>query len=300
MSSDSINSTHPGATASVSPPITIILTVFLLLFFFLGFFSIYFCRCFIENITAAWHPRQSPSGSPAGRSGSAGEPGLDPSIIESFPNFTYSAVKDLRQGKYGLECAICLSEFVDDDLLRLLAVCCHVFHQDCIDLWLKSHKTCPVCRRTLDDPVKSPEKLPAINDFAMHESNHERDDQSREHSFTILIKEEDDEEGGGGGGGEGAVLDTANGGNIEGKNTEERFSKSHSTGHSIFTIRGEEDRYTLRLPEDVKAKITKGRHNWTKSCTTFGDKSSNAASGINGGFGELSGFSMPRRDINKV
>ncbi|TXG60131.1 hypothetical protein EZV62_014704 [Acer yangbiense] len=75
--------------------------------------------------------------------------GLDPCVIESFPLFIYSAVKDLKIGREALECAVCLSEFEDDDTLRLLPKCDHVFHRDCIGAWLAFHDTCPVCRANL-------------------------------------------------------------------------------------------------------------------------------------------------------
>lgn len=61
----------------------------------------------------------------------------------------YSDVKGHRLGKDALECAVCLCEFEDDDLLRLLPVCSHVFHRDCVDVWLDSHVSCPVCRSDL-------------------------------------------------------------------------------------------------------------------------------------------------------
>ncbi|XP_028552518.1 E3 ubiquitin-protein ligase ATL6-like [Dendrobium catenatum] len=61
----------------------------------------------------------------------------------------YSDVKGRKLGKESLECAVCLCEFVDDDLLRLLPICSHVFHRNCIDVWLDSHVTCPVCRSNL-------------------------------------------------------------------------------------------------------------------------------------------------------
>ncbi|CAK7325667.1 unnamed protein product [Dovyalis caffra] len=43
-------------------------------------------------------------------------------------------------------CAICLSEFEEDEELRTLPVCSHSYHVECIDMWLHSHTNCPMCR----------------------------------------------------------------------------------------------------------------------------------------------------------
>lgn len=42
--------------------------------------------------------------------------------------------------------------------------------------------------------------------------------------------------------------------------------RSHSTGHSL----ADDDRFALRLPENVKERITRER-NWTGSCILFED-----------------------------
>jgi len=44
------------------------------------------------------------------------------------------------------ECLVCLGEFEQEESLRLLPKCSHAFHVPCIDTWLRSHKTCPLCR----------------------------------------------------------------------------------------------------------------------------------------------------------
>ncbi|KAF5202365.1 Ring-h2 finger protein atl29 [Thalictrum thalictroides] len=190
--------------------------------------------------------------------------GLDPTVLLSFPTFEYSKVKDLREEKYGLECAVCLSEFTDDDSLRLIPVCNHAFHPECIDLWLGSHTTCPVCRRDLGTPwEKSPEKSPEVNILIP-------DDVEREEESRTIIDQRvsfNVEEGESSCKNEGGSLSAP----TEGHETANRFSRSHSTGHSIIK---EYDRYTLRLPENVKERLIRGR-NWTGSCTTFGDYSGN-------------------------
>ncbi|EFH48686.1 hypothetical protein ARALYDRAFT_489785, partial [Arabidopsis lyrata subsp. lyrata] len=75
--------------------------------------------------------------------------GLEKELIESFPLFLYSEVKGFKIGKGGVECAICLSEFEDQETLRWMPPCSHTFHANCIDVWLSSRSTCPVCRANL-------------------------------------------------------------------------------------------------------------------------------------------------------
>ncbi|CAH8388246.1 unnamed protein product [Eruca vesicaria subsp. sativa] len=75
--------------------------------------------------------------------------GLDKEIIDSFPSFRYSEIKGLKIGNGGVECAICLNEFEDEETLRWMPPCSHTFHANCIDVWLASWPTCPVCRSNL-------------------------------------------------------------------------------------------------------------------------------------------------------
>ncbi|KAL4563904.1 hypothetical protein LXL04_027952 [Taraxacum kok-saghyz] len=69
--------------------------------------------------------------------------GIDQTIIDSLPFFTFSTLKGSRNG---LECSVCLSAFEDVEVLRLLPKCKHAFHIDCIDQWLRKHSSCPLCR----------------------------------------------------------------------------------------------------------------------------------------------------------
>ena len=74
--------------------------------------------------------------------------GVDQYFIDALPVFLYGAVVGAG-GKDPFDCAVCLCEFADDDRLRLLPKCSHAFHTECIDTWLLSHSTCPLCRRSL-------------------------------------------------------------------------------------------------------------------------------------------------------
>lgn len=68
--------------------------------------------------------------------------GLDSAILETLPLFLYTS----QNFTDALECAVCLCEFEENEKARLLPKCRHSFHVECIDMWFRSHSTCPVCR----------------------------------------------------------------------------------------------------------------------------------------------------------
>ncbi|XP_057966026.1 RING-H2 finger protein ATL65 [Malania oleifera] len=78
--------------------------------------------------------------------------GLDESVIKTLPLSVYTAKGAARHGGRSHECAVCLLEFEDDDYVRTLPVCSHAFHVDCIDIWLRSHANCPLCRAGIFRP----------------------------------------------------------------------------------------------------------------------------------------------------
>ncbi|XP_073154705.1 RING-H2 finger protein ATL46-like isoform X2 [Henckelia pumila] len=92
------------------------------------------------------------------------ESGLDQAFIDALPVFSY---KEIVGQKEPLDCAVCLCEFSETDHLRLLPVCSHAFHISCIDTWLLSNSTCPLCRGILFDPdftIENP--IFDFNDFS--------------------------------------------------------------------------------------------------------------------------------------
>ncbi|KAM0888824.1 hypothetical protein ACQ4PT_028096 [Festuca glaucescens] len=72
--------------------------------------------------------------------------GLDEATIASIAAVEYRGVGS------GGDCAVCLGEFSDGELVRLLPRCSHPFHAPCIDTWLRAHVSCPVCRSTVVVP----------------------------------------------------------------------------------------------------------------------------------------------------
>ncbi|CAL5183234.1 unnamed protein product [Lathyrus oleraceus] len=69
--------------------------------------------------------------------------GLQQSVINAISVCKYKKGEGLIEGT---ECSVCLSEFEEDESLRLLPKCHHAFHLPCIDTWLRSHTNCPMCR----------------------------------------------------------------------------------------------------------------------------------------------------------
>lgn len=123
--------------------------------------------------------------------------GLESSVISSIPLFV---CKTDEHKHCSIECAICLSVFEDGEMGRRLPRCCHVFHVDCIDMWLHSHSTCPICRC----PVMSEDKTLDLNllpsdevvDQEISESMEICEDQASRLEIVVEVHDSEDENGG--------------------------------------------------------------------------------------------------------
>ncbi|XVF06782.1 hypothetical protein REPUB_Repub06bG0080300 [Reevesia pubescens] len=94
--------------------------------------------------------------------------GLDEGLIKSITVCKYKKGDGLVEET---DCSVCLSEFQEDESLRLLPKCNHAFHLPCIDTWLKSHPSCPLCRANIASSTNSlPNQAPAatIQESAMN------------------------------------------------------------------------------------------------------------------------------------
>ncbi|CAL9118586.1 unnamed protein product [Musa textilis] len=78
--------------------------------------------------------------------------GLDESTIRAVTAWAYKA-DDGVLGEPPADCAVCLSELRDGELVRLLPKCGHAFHLTCVDTWLRSHVNCPLCRAPVVFPT---------------------------------------------------------------------------------------------------------------------------------------------------
>lgn len=91
--------------------------------------------------------------------------GLDDKSMAKLPR------REVAKGEEALDCAVCITELAPGETARVLPRCGHAFHVDCVDMWLRSHSTCPLCRcPAVDDPpvppaVPTPEADPESPNF---------------------------------------------------------------------------------------------------------------------------------------
>jgi hypothetical protein len=83
--------------------------------------------------------------------------GLVDAAIDALPAFAYACRPGTcgngegevgggsKSGRCAL-CPVCLEDVEAGEMVRLLPACGHLFHVGCIDMWLHSHATCPLCR----------------------------------------------------------------------------------------------------------------------------------------------------------
>ncbi|PNT68308.1 E3 ubiquitin-protein ligase ATL6 [Brachypodium distachyon] len=301
---------------SFNPSMAVIIVVLVTAFFFLGFFSIYLRRCAGSPLGPGPGPAGDllALGAGSGITFAAGAAaaavrgrtprGLDPAALRALPTMAYADVKAHRVGLKGeLECAVCLSEFDDRDALRLLPRCCHAFHVDCIDAWLASHVTCPVCRANLVFPEASA-PAPAMATTVVQPQDvlpaaaatEEVPTAPPEPVTTVAIavdSEETEEE----------AAELVRIGSVKRalrsksgrppSPAQPVFPRSHTTGHSLAVAAGgaAAERYTLRLPEHVlREAVAAGELRRSKSLQAFrdggdGTSSRSARRGLGFGFG---------------
>ncbi|RCV15764.1 hypothetical protein SEVIR_3G086000v4 [Setaria viridis] len=96
------------------------------------------------------------------RAAAGGGPGGVAAVAVSaaIPAFAYK-----REGAGGgggdatgwAQCVICLGLVQVGEVVRRLPACKHLFHVECIDMWLRSHSTCPICRAAVEPADGQPE-----------------------------------------------------------------------------------------------------------------------------------------------
>ncbi|KAG2243074.1 hypothetical protein Bca52824_095086 [Brassica carinata] len=112
--------------------------------------------------------------------------GLNPTVISSIKVCKYSKSDGVVEGT---DCSVCLSEFEEEEMLRLLPKCRHAFHLSCIDTWLRSHTNCPLCRAPIvlvnDDDDDDIEETPVSINGDIDEET-ERGDEEEADRFVDI------------------------------------------------------------------------------------------------------------------
>ncbi|KAD7480243.1 hypothetical protein R6Q59_009013 [Mikania micrantha] len=80
--------------------------------------------------------------------------GLDAAAIDSLP-ITLHRVSTSSATACESECCICLGVFEEGEKVKVLPMCSHAYHCECVDKWLAAHSSCPICRAAIlvDSPV---------------------------------------------------------------------------------------------------------------------------------------------------
>ncbi|KAG2543441.1 RING-H2 finger protein ATL1-like [Panicum virgatum] len=161
----------PSSSSSSSASVTmVIITVvgIMAAFALLASYYAFVTKC--QLLRALWsrHPpwhRRARGGREASSTGPAASDdrrGLGLPLIRMLPvvKFTAAACGGGDAGGCSVaprisvsECAVCLSEFVERERVRLLPNCSHAFHIDCIDTWLQGSARCPFCRSDVTLPA---------------------------------------------------------------------------------------------------------------------------------------------------
>lgn len=63
------------------------------------------------------------------------------------------------------ECSICQNEYEPNQKVKKFT-CNHIFHENCIDIWLNKNSTCPLCRKYIIN-IYDEERQNMINSFAL-------------------------------------------------------------------------------------------------------------------------------------
>ncbi|KAK1293566.1 RING-H2 finger protein ATL46 [Acorus calamus] len=151
----------PSPTSKISPAFLFVIVILAVIFFISGLLHL-LVRFIIKHPSSLFSTLSSQSARyPPPNSPSDAlqrqlqqlfhlhDSGLDQAFIDALPVFHY---REIIGSKEPFDCAVCLCEFSDEDKLRLLPLCGHAFHLDCIDTWLLSNSTCPLCRGMLIVP----------------------------------------------------------------------------------------------------------------------------------------------------
>ncbi|XVE69450.1 hypothetical protein DITRI_Ditri09bG0153200 [Diplodiscus trichospermus] len=124
-----------------------VLFIIVLIFTLIFVYARWLCNFYRDTVSQTVHAPPPPPPQPRG---------LDPVTINALPVTMATHGKVLES-----ECCICLGVFEDGEKVKVLPSCQHSYHPECVDRWLSSEPSCPLCRASLR--VES--QLPQVPDI---------------------------------------------------------------------------------------------------------------------------------------
>ncbi|CAA3018134.1 RING-H2 finger ATL67-like [Olea europaea subsp. europaea] len=79
--------------------------------------------------------------------------GLQPGVVAAIPKLMFN--REAFSSTEDMQCTICLAEYQEREVLRIMPNCGHSFHLSCIDIWLRKQSTCPVCRLSVQNTFET-------------------------------------------------------------------------------------------------------------------------------------------------
>ncbi|XP_065040123.1 RING-H2 finger protein ATL58-like isoform X2 [Musa acuminata AAA Group] len=101
--------------------------------------------------------------------------GLEPVLVDAIPTMKYKL--EAFSSREDNQCSICLGEYEEKEILRIMPSCHHNFHLACIDVWLQKQTTCPICRLPLNESLEAKSAASPLFDDQMDGSHEVSDDQ---------------------------------------------------------------------------------------------------------------------------
>ncbi|XP_004492686.1 putative RING-H2 finger protein ATL71 [Cicer arietinum] len=109
-------------------------------------------------------------------------------LIEAIPTLkfnqeAFSSIEDTQ-------CVICLADYKEREVLRIMPKCGHTFHLSCIDIWLRKQSTCPVCRLPLKNSSETKHVRPVTFTMSQpldesHASDRNEDNERRVETTSV-------------------------------------------------------------------------------------------------------------------
>lgn len=74
--------------------------------------------------------------------------GISQEKIDKIPQIKYKRISYRNKVINNETCPVCHEDFVEGERLKKLH-CNHIYHNDCISVWLKKEKKCPFCKEEI-------------------------------------------------------------------------------------------------------------------------------------------------------